>query len=205
MAENDFEGVVTADIGGSGFEANSIEGGAASGGVGQADLILWGVGKDAGTIRVWEVKADTDTARAGWDTQLGRYIDGLQVMFPEADVAAGPFVGRRPYTSKGGTGSVWSRIKPDGLRLYGRNKDERVPLPLGRFTRPEFYARAATAMPEMQGQRPKTSARAVSGVGPLLVLETLLAGFDVAFGDGSMYCSSPLSTGYGCQSYMPPS
>ncbi|QNE21782.1 hypothetical protein F1D05_32505 [Kribbella qitaiheensis] len=78
MKTNDFEGEVTIDVGEGGRTRNKVVGGKkdGSGADGVADMIIWGRGKDAGIIYVYEVKPANEYGYTGV-AQLQRYVDQL--------------------------------------------------------------------------------------------------------------------------------
>ncbi|WP_165949445.1 RHS repeat-associated core domain-containing protein [Kribbella turkmenica] len=129
MAENDFDGEITIDVGKGGKLRNRVEGGAKdnSGAVGYADMIIWGKGKDEGVIFVYEIKPATEYGLTGPD-QLNRYVTQLRKMHPGAIVNAGPSLDSADFVSREGNGRVWSGKRKrndkesfDGMRWYGTN------------------------------------------------------------------------------------
>ncbi|MFD4327302.1 hypothetical protein ACFWQC_21855, partial [Nocardioides sp. NPDC058538] len=138
-AENGYEGVVTTDISANGGHnaSNKVKGGSqkGNGNDGYADLIFWGTGEDEGTIFVWEIKHAGGKAEEDGPADLERYVRGLQEMYPNATVEAGPGVAAKNYEwADEEHGRTWSKEGAEGIRLWAFN-DRPGPAPRSRPNR----------------------------------------------------------------------
>ncbi|MFD9633721.1 RHS repeat domain-containing protein [Streptomyces violascens] len=127
---NNVPGYVTVDLG---VRVNDIPGasGNNTGNDGRADVIFWSNDR----VYIWEVKPNTTPyGRVEGPIDLNRYVTKLQRYFNSVgdhrDVLPGPSIASKTFSSKQGTGRVWSEDPEPGMRYYGTdNKRTRSPQP----------------------------------------------------------------------------